>query len=154
MPRIDGALLREAINLFANNKSCAEDNVVPEMLRVLDEDVLYIIAVAIENRVLSRDGEKDRPLAMEDRGSRIVQCPHDEHIDMRDGIVNKKMKGTVHVEDGMVMSFAEEGPEVVYWCKALPCLATTDGPAASARLAPHSVQVPDPVWFCQGFAYR
>ena len=46
MPRIDGALLRKAINLFANNKSCADDNAVSEMLSVLDEDVLDMLAVA------------------------------------------------------------------------------------------------------------
>ena len=48
MPRIDGALLRKAIHLFKNNKSCAEDNVVSEMLRVLDEDVLDLLADAIQ----------------------------------------------------------------------------------------------------------
>ncbi len=55
MPRIDGALLRTAINLFASNKSCAEDNVVSEMLRALDEDVPDMVAEAIETRVLNRE---------------------------------------------------------------------------------------------------
>ena len=48
MPRIDGALLRKAINMFANNKSCADDGVVSEMLNVLHEDVLDMMAVAFE----------------------------------------------------------------------------------------------------------
>ena len=153
MSRIDRALLRKAIHLLANNKPCAEDSVVSEMLRVLDEDVLDMLAEAIETRVLNREGEKDGALTMEDCGSIFVQYPYGEKIDRRDGIVNRRMKSTVHVEDGMAMSFAEVvGPDVVCWCRALPCLATTDGPAASARLAPLSVQVPDPVWFCRGFA--
>ncbi len=54
MPRIDGALLRKAINLFANSKSCAEVNVVSEMLNVLDEDVLDMLAAAFENISVSR----------------------------------------------------------------------------------------------------
>jgi hypothetical protein len=57
MPRIDGSLIRKAINLFKNNKSCAEDNVVSEMLRVLDEDVLDLIADAFKIRILNRETE-------------------------------------------------------------------------------------------------
>ncbi len=57
MPRIDGSLIRRAINLFNNNKSCAEDNVVSVMLRVLDEDVLDLIADAIKIRILNRETE-------------------------------------------------------------------------------------------------
>ncbi len=55
MPRIDGALLMRAINLFANNKSCADDNVVAEMLSVLDEDVLDMLAEAFETRILNQE---------------------------------------------------------------------------------------------------
>ncbi len=47
MPKIDGALLKRAINLFKNNESCAEDHVVSEMLRVLDEDVLALVLIYI-----------------------------------------------------------------------------------------------------------
>ncbi len=109
-------------------------------------DVLDSLAEAIETRVLNRDEEKDGAFTMKDRGSRFVQCPYDAKIDRRDGIVNKGMKSTAHVEDGMAMPFAEVvDPDVVCWCKGLRCLATIDGPAASARLTPHSVQVPDPV---------
>ena len=48
MPRIGGPLLRRAINLFAKGKSCAEDHVVAEMLTVLDEDVIDMMAEAFE----------------------------------------------------------------------------------------------------------
>ncbi len=129
MSRIDRALLRKAIHLLANNKPCAEDSVVSEMLRVLDEDVLDMLAVAIETRVLNREGEKDGALTMEDCGSIFVQYPYGEKIDRRDGIVNRRMKSTVHVEDGMVMSFAEEEPDVACSCRNLSGSAATDGPA-------------------------
>mgnify|MGYP006914654879 CR=1 FL=1 len=74
MPRIGGANLREAIYLFANNKSCAGDNVVSEMLRVLDEDVLDSMAESIETRILSREGETD---GANEGCSRFVQYPYD-----------------------------------------------------------------------------
>ena len=48
MPRIDGSLVRRAINLFAKGKSCAEDHVVSEMLTILDEDVIDMMAEAFE----------------------------------------------------------------------------------------------------------
>ena len=53
MLRIDRALLRKAISLFASNKSSADDSVVAEMLSVLDEDVLDMLAEAFEARNLS-----------------------------------------------------------------------------------------------------
>ena len=54
-PRIDGPLLRKAINLFKNNKSCAGDKVVAEMLSVLDEDLLETLAEAFSRRILSNE---------------------------------------------------------------------------------------------------
>ena len=51
MPRIDGPLLRKAIILFANSKSCAGDHVVAKMLNVLDEDVLASMAETFEQRI-------------------------------------------------------------------------------------------------------
>ncbi len=48
--------------------------------------------------------------------SRFVKCPYDEDIDRRDGIASKRRRSTPHVEDGMVMSFADAViPEVVSW---------------------------------------
>ena len=55
LPTIDGSLLRKAINLFKNNKSCAEDKIVSEMLNVLDEDVLDILAEAFLKRILNTE---------------------------------------------------------------------------------------------------
>ncbi len=75
MRRIYGALLRKAINLCANNKSCADDNVVSEMLRVLDEDVLDLLAEAIEIIVLSRGDDKDGGLYHERGKFEIREVP-------------------------------------------------------------------------------
>ncbi len=55
LPRIDGPLLRKAINLFKNNKSCAEDKVVAEMLSALDEDLLETIAEAFTRRIINNE---------------------------------------------------------------------------------------------------
>ena len=55
MPRIDGALLRRAINLSKECKSCAGDDVVAVMLTVLDEDVLDMMAEAFEKRILNQE---------------------------------------------------------------------------------------------------
>ena len=55
LPTIDGSLLRKAINLFKNNKSCAEDKIVSEMLNVLDEDVLDTLAEAFVKRILNTE---------------------------------------------------------------------------------------------------
>ena len=49
LPTIDDSLLRKSIKLFANNKSCANDTIVSEMLNVLDEDVLELLAEAFIN---------------------------------------------------------------------------------------------------------
>ncbi len=57
LPTIDGSLLRNAINLFANNKGCAADAIVSEMLSVLDEDVLETLAEAFINRILNTESE-------------------------------------------------------------------------------------------------
>ena len=56
-PRIDGALLKKAINLFRNSKSCASDQIVSEMLSVLDEDILDTLAEAFIKRILNVVGE-------------------------------------------------------------------------------------------------
>ena len=53
-------------------------------------------------------------------------------VDRRDGIGENKKRSIVHVEDGMVMSFAEEEPDVVCRCQTLSGSAATDGPADSA----------------------
>ncbi len=50
MPRVDGPLLRRAINLFAKGKSCADDHIVAEMLTALDEDVIDMMAEAFEKK--------------------------------------------------------------------------------------------------------
>ena len=57
LPTIDGCLLRKATSLFANNKSCASDKIVAEMLSVLDEDVLKILAKAFIKQILSAEME-------------------------------------------------------------------------------------------------
>ena len=43
------------------------------MRRVLDEDVLDMLAGAIETRVLNREGERDGAFTMKDCGWRFVQ---------------------------------------------------------------------------------
>ena len=55
LPRIDGPLLRTAINLFRSNESCAGDKVVAEMLGALDEDILETLAEAFARRVLNTE---------------------------------------------------------------------------------------------------
>ena len=57
LPRIDGALLKKAINLFKNNKSCASDQTFSEMLSVLDEDILETLAEAFSKIILNVEGE-------------------------------------------------------------------------------------------------
>ena len=57
LPRIDGSLLKKAINLFKNNKSCADDLVVAEMLSVLDEDILETLAESFIKRLLNTEDE-------------------------------------------------------------------------------------------------
>ncbi len=57
LPRINGSLLKKAINLFKNNKSCADDMVVSEMLSVLDEDVLETLADAFTKRILNIESQ-------------------------------------------------------------------------------------------------
>ena len=48
--------MRKAISLFANKRSCADDQVVSEMLNVLDEDVLDSLAEAVIKRILINQG--------------------------------------------------------------------------------------------------
>jgi hypothetical protein len=46
--------------LFADYRCCADDNVVAEMLSVLDEDVLDMLAAAFENMILNCEGDATR----------------------------------------------------------------------------------------------
>ena len=104
MPRIDGSLIRRAISLFKNNNSCAGDNVVSEMLRVLDEDVLDLIADAFKIRILNRENEDAEENTTGVTNSRFVQFPYDDNIDRRDGLGTKRHRNTVHIEDSLAMS--------------------------------------------------
>jgi hypothetical protein len=45
------------INLFENNKSCADDMVVAEMLSVLDEDILETLAEAFTKRIFNTESQ-------------------------------------------------------------------------------------------------
>ena len=55
-PSMD-VFLEKAINLFKNNKSCADDKIVSEMLNVLDEDALDILAEAFIKGILNTESE-------------------------------------------------------------------------------------------------
>ena len=127
MPRIDGALLRRAISLFARGKSCADDDVVAEMLTVLDEDVLDMLAEAFVNRILNQEADNDGAFIKKNRSSRLVEYPRDESVDRRDGL-GAKRRNLVHVEEEIVMSFAEEGPKVVGDYLTLSGVHATDRP--------------------------
>ncbi len=48
-------MLRKAINIFKNNKSCAADKVVAEMHSVLGEDLLETLAEAFSRRILNNE---------------------------------------------------------------------------------------------------
>jgi hypothetical protein len=95
--------------LFKNNKSCAEDNVVSEMLRVLDEDVLDLLADAIKLRILNREADVEEATTGA-RNSRFVQFPYDDNIDRRDGLGTKRRRNTVHVENGLTLSCVVDPP--------------------------------------------
>ena len=82
LPRIDGSLLKKAINLFKNNKSCASDKIVAEMLCVLDEDILESLAEAFSKRVLNVEGEYIWKAPRESR--RVQRCPYDHGPDKLD----------------------------------------------------------------------
>jgi hypothetical protein len=58
-PRIGGALLEKVFNLFKNNRNCADDSVVAEMLSVLDEDVMDTLAEVFVARILSRENRSE-----------------------------------------------------------------------------------------------
>ena len=75
LPTIDGSLLRKAINLFANNKSCANDTIVSEMLNVLDEDVLELLAEAFIKRILNTETD-DLQKEPED-SAHVIRYPYD-----------------------------------------------------------------------------
>ena len=89
--------------MFKNNKSCAEDNVVSEMLRVLDEDGLDLLADAIKIRNLNREDDVEEATTGA-RNSRFVQFPYDDNIDRRDGLGTKRRRNTVHAESGLTLS--------------------------------------------------
>ena len=95
MPRIDGLLLRKAINLFANNKSCAEDGVVAEMLSVLSEDVLETLAEAFINRILNREGKAPEDLVKKttrarDSSSTLRRTPRIDLMVINTSIVRRR----------------------------------------------------------------
>ena len=52
-----GPILRRAINLFKNNKSCASDKIVAELLSVFDEDIFESLAEAFPTTVLNVEGD-------------------------------------------------------------------------------------------------
>ena len=82
LPRIDGPLLRKAISLFKNNKSCAGDKVVAEMLGALDEDILETLAEAFTRRVLSNE---DHLIWKAPRDSHhVIRYPYDPGPDRLD----------------------------------------------------------------------
>jgi hypothetical protein len=58
-PRIDGAVLENVSNPFKNNRSCADDSVVAEMLSVLDEDAMDTLAEVFVARILSRENKSE-----------------------------------------------------------------------------------------------
>ena len=82
------------------------------MLTVLDEDVLDMLAEAFEHRILNQEADNDGAFIEKNRSSRFVEYPRDASVDRRDG-VGAKRTNLVHVEEEIVMSFAEEGPKVV-----------------------------------------
>ncbi len=57
LPRADGPLLKKAINLLKNNKSCAGDMVVAEMLSVLDEDIFETMAEAFTMTLFNTESQ-------------------------------------------------------------------------------------------------
>ncbi len=69
--------MRKALSLFATNKSCAGDTVISVMLRVIDEDVLDLLAEAIEARVFNRENEKEGAHTMDEGSSIFVQFRYD-----------------------------------------------------------------------------
>ena len=94
MPRIDGLLLRKAINLFANNKSCADDGVVAEMLSVLSEDVLETLAEAFVTRILNREGKEPNDFVNNIKSSRFVEYPAENPAERLDDHKNKNERIT------------------------------------------------------------
>ena len=76
---------------------------VSEMLRVLDEDVLDLLADAIKIRILNREDDVEE-VNTGARNSRFVQFPYDDNIDWRDGFGTKRRRNTVRVESGLTLS--------------------------------------------------
>ena len=61
--RIDGYLLRECLNAMRGGKSCSEeDMVVAEMLFLLSEEVLDLLAELLKDRLMNRQGNDDNPV--------------------------------------------------------------------------------------------
>ncbi len=110
---------------------------VSEMLRVLDEDVLDLLAEAIETRILNRENDKEGEATSAEVNSRFVQFPYDDNIDMRDGIFGRRRRSTVYVEKGLAVSCVEAvTPEGVCWCLAMPDAATSASVAAETGPTP------------------
>ncbi len=59
---------------------------VSEMLNVLDEDVLDLLADAFENTILNREAFNNGAFIKKNRSSRFVEYPRDERVDILDGL--------------------------------------------------------------------
>ena len=139
MPRIDGLLLRTAINLFASNKSCADDGVVSEMLNVLAEDVLETLAAAFERRILNREEGNESEHIKRSRSSRFVEYPLDEKVDKLDG--HKRPRGGdklnyILVDCDVIMNFGVAVIDVEAVHQALLGPASTVISAPCGKIGP------------------
>ena len=91
LPRIDGPLLRKAINIFRNNKSCAANKVVAEMLSVLDEDLLETLAEAFSRRILNSE---DNAIWKAPRDSyHVIRYEYDPRPDTLDDFKRPRIGG-------------------------------------------------------------
>ena len=91
LPTIDGSLLRKAINSFASNKSCAKDTIVSEMLNVLDEDVLELLAEAFTKRILNT--ESDFIWKEPEESAYVIRYPYDPGPDKLDNHTPTRKRG-------------------------------------------------------------
>ncbi len=83
---------------------------VSEMLNVLGEDVLDLLADAFENRFLNREAFNNGAFIKKEPQSRFVEYPRDKSVDRLDGLC-AKTRSIIRVEE-IVMSFVEKGLEV------------------------------------------
>ncbi len=91
LPTIDDSLLHKAINLFANNKSCANDTIVSEMLNAFDEDVLEMLAEAFIKRILNTESEfiwKNK----EEDDAHVIRYEYDPRPDKLDSYEPKRKR--------------------------------------------------------------